>query len=88
MTAVQRIAGLRRVVEALDIERPEVSRDSAVFGVASFAFPGDIAVNASSPRHPLSDRFVAAQALRRGERAAGLMALLAIGDPFELRVGL
>ena len=46
MAAVQREPGFRRMVELLDVERPEIRGESAVFGVAPFAAPGDVAVNA------------------------------------------
>ncbi len=88
MAAFKREPGFCRMVEALDVEPSEVCSDSAVFGVAPLAVPWDIAVNASSPGNPLCDGLVAGQALCRGQRPARLVALLAVGEPFELRMGL
>jgi hypothetical protein len=86
MAAIQRKPGLHGMVECVDVEPSDVHRGSAMFSVALLAVPRHIAVNTSSPRNSLGDGLMAGEAFRRGESAARLVALLAVGQPFELRV--
>ncbi len=86
--AVQREARDGRVVEVRLIERPQLRVPARVFRVALDAVGRHVAMDAELPAHPVGHRLVAAQAPLGRDLPAPLVALLAVGEAFQIRVGL
>jgi hypothetical protein len=88
MQTVEREAGFLEVVEIGCVERSDVGVTTGVLDVAHHAVIGDVAVDSALGGDALGHRFVAAQTLLGGDALARFVALLAVGDAFELCVRL
>ena len=82
--SVERVTGLGGVVESTRIERAQLGVGAGVLDVTGDAVVGDVAVDALPGSHALADRQVAGEAPRGRDLLAGLVALLAVLQPFEL----
>jgi hypothetical protein len=67
---VEREAGLGSVIEALDVERPQLGVHSGVLDVTRDAIAGSVAVDTLALGNPLRDRLVTRQALLRCDAAS------------------
>ena len=85
--AVEREAGFLRVLEALRLERTQLPVAPRVLGVAGGALVLHVPVDALLLRDPGADVLVAREAAVRRDLVSLLVALLAVLQPVELRVG-
>ena len=88
MQAVEWKPGVARVVEAREVEGPQLGVDARVLDVARHAVGRDVAVDAYLRGNALRDRAVAGQALVSRDLPPLGVALQALVHPFEGRVRL
>jgi len=85
--AVEGVARLGCVVEGGLVEGTELGVDAGVLDVARHAVVADVSVDSLAGVDPLRDGLVAGETTPRGDLLAGLVALLAVLETFELGMG-
>ena len=88
MLAVKRETGDTRVVEGRGIEGTKVGIDAGVLGVARLARSLDIFVDTDMPGHAVGHWLVTGQTFGRRHLLALFVTLLAVREPFEIRMRL